>query len=103
MADHMNYELAVKLVKTLVKSGKYRLTDHAFLRMEERNISESQIEECIIRGHVLHIQDHRRDIKLKLKSKTDDVFVIVTAQCDNSKKYTCNYNYMCTYACSTRR
>jgi hypothetical protein len=85
MAEHRYYELAIKIVKALVKSGKYRITDHAFLRMEERNIPESQIEEYILWGHVLQIQDHKRDIKLKIKSKTDDVFVIVTAQCDNSK------------------
>ncbi|MDP4094669.1 MAG: DUF4258 domain-containing protein [Bacillota bacterium] len=86
MTDPMNFGLPIKLIKILVKNGQYQLTEHALIRMEERNITEAQIEECIIWGQVLNIQDHGRDIKLKIKSRNNDVFVIVTAQFDRFKR-----------------
>jgi len=70
----------VVLINKLFLSKKYELTDHAILRMSERNISDFDVYECGCYGKAIECQFHGRDFKVLLHKiiNSRQIYIVTT-------------------------
>lgn len=63
------------------KGRDYIISKHAHIRMGERNVSDDDVQRCLLEGQYLEHQDHGRDIKYLLQSECGDgsTFYMVVA------------------------
>lgn len=65
-------EAWLELIRASGKGRNYIISRHAHIRMGERDISDDDLQRCLMEGQYLEHQDHGKDVKYLLQSQCDD-------------------------------
>ena len=75
------HEAWLELLKKTGRTRSYIISNHAFIRMGERDISDDDVQRCPLEGQYIEHQEHGQDLKVLLRGECDDgsTFYMVVA------------------------